>query len=1296
MPIAPASIFDSFTRAVTSGFGTSDSGYLWQGTTSDYMVSSSGYGRISVPAGRGTSIAWIDYPVNQGTQEILVKVKWNTDNLTDHGPVLRRAGSNSYYYLRIQDYYHEAAIAVNANGSIYELNRASTIALNRDQWYWVRFRADATGLHARIWSDGSAEPSTWTVESGYFDGSNPPGSGDFGYYTRGASASYSVYLDTLYWYTLEDTEPAPPVNDTFSRNVDKGWGWSTSGHLWEGNLADDPTYYALQGQGTVNSAGYAELVTANSGTSRNGIIGPAIANSEAVVLASVDSITANPEVLIGVRGAASDSNGNYQFRGYYARLIWGSTSFTLRKVSTIGGASTQIGTTFTLAAAPAANERWFVKIRADGTTISAKAWKDGTTEPDWQITVTDADLSSGRAFIRLIGASTATHTFRVYSFQHNAVTTANALTTGTLSFSSVTDTSFAVTATYTNDTNSNSSCTIQYRLAGTEAWTSASVTTDRTNRRFNGTITGLSQGTTYEVQVTYADPDGVVGTNPLFGSVTTALNGVTSGSLSLVATATTIDVTLTYTNDANNNSSASVQIRTLPNGTFGASQPMSVNRANKTFSYQFTGLANDTSYEIRATYSDPDGVFGPNPLVGSIVTLGKSVQPQSIIVTPSATAATVTVTYQYDNNANSTLGLQYRSIHHAIWTTVNSSSLTVNRGSKRFTATLTQLRPNTTYEVEATFSDPDGVAPGSSATLRAVFSTPGPETTALTDGKRYVYKVYSIDGTFLGTWADAPVPEFQYHLNGGATDMTVTLPRKVADLNNDPTLALGNRVDVWAIDSQGLGMGPNLLRDWDMDLGSWNLNPDGGTTVWSIDPTGGPDGGNALRFSSTNATARYALSETITLNAKVPVVLRCIARALGGKLRVDLVAFDATNAIIAVSETAAETIGTRWQTLTLTWTPPQNTAYLRIRAQNDGSGTMWLDKVTLLTQEMLIYRGRIESYEVHVRQDGESVDVELLGPVSVLSDDYIRFLQYVTVQPTRDINAKRPKKNPTDPAQMMREIIDIARQQNPRCDLYYTADSIKSTNTTVEYTFRDQQLFAAFDKIRNLCPPGWHWFIEPDGKVNLRGAEHARTHRLRLGIEITEFHNQQSIRNLKNYIIVKGRQDDNRTEPDQFGSIQFTAFDQASIDRYGKRVLFIRDANIKDPTTAELVGEGRLEENNQVEQAASASIPDEKSLVYTEGILAGYNIESFFPGDMVQIIDPLSGGQHTYWDQFAWDVGAWDSYTNRFLPRNVPIKTIRYHAEKAIIELSERQPSATGDFARMARALRIKEIDTND
>ncbi|MES4793462.1 MAG: hypothetical protein C4321_11215, partial [Chloroflexota bacterium] len=312
----------------------------------------------------------------------------------------------------------------------------------------------------------------------------------------------------------------------------------------------------------------------------------------------------------------------------------------------------------------------------------------------------------GRAFIRLIGASTATHTFRVYSFQHNAVTTANALTTGTLSFSSVTDTSFAVTATYTNDTNSNSSCTIQYRLAGTEAWTSASVTTDRTNRRFNGTITGLSQGTTYEVQVTYADPDGVVGTNPLFGSVTTALNGVTSGSLSLVATATTIDVTLTYTNDANNNSSASVQIRTLPNGTFGTSQPMSVNRANKTFSYQFTGLANDTSYEIRATYSDPDGVFGPNPLVGSIVTLGKSVQPQSIIVTPSATAATVTVTYQYDNNANSTLGLQYRSIHHAIWTTVNSSSLTVNRGSKRFTATLTQLRPNTTYEVEATFSDP--------------------------------------------------------------------------------------------------------------------------------------------------------------------------------------------------------------------------------------------------------------------------------------------------------------------------------------------------------------------------------------------------------------------------------------------------------------------------------------------------------------------------------------------------------------------------------------------------------------
>src|SRR5690606_2418363 len=148
---------------------------------------------------------------------------------------------------------------------------------------------------------------------------------------------------------------------------------------------------------------------------------------------------------------------------------------------------------------------------------------------------------------------------------------------------------------------------------------------------------------------------------------------------------------------------------------------------------------------------------------------------------------------------------------------------------------------------------------------------------------RYLFKVYDRDGTYLGTWHDAPEPQFGWHENGGISDLRVTLPRKLSNLNNDITIDFQNRVDVWAIDTTSEGLGVNLIRDSEMTLGSWTL-----TTGWSVDPQGGPDGSAALKFSSTSTTQRTVLSEVVPLSAAVPLVASIIAKARGGKLRMDL------------------------------------------------------------------------------------------------------------------------------------------------------------------------------------------------------------------------------------------------------------------------------------------------------------------------------------------------------------------------------------------------------------------------
>lgn len=1294
MALAPATIFDSFSRSLQNSWGTTDSGHTWLGETSDYdSYLSQGYGRIYVPANRGTSVAYID--ANQTSQEVLIKVKWNVDTLTDHGPVIRRQNASNYYYVRIQDYFHEISINAVVGGTVYELNRVGGVTLNKDTYYWVRFRSDSN-LKFKIWADGTAEPGTWTLQSNFFDGSNPPGAGGFGYYSRGTTSTYSVYLDSLYWYSLEDDERGLPVTDTFSRNVDKGWGWSDSGHLWEGHFADDPTYYAFTGQGNVTTSGYARLTATNEGTSRLGFIGPVVANSEVLAQVYVDNATGGPFFEIGLRGETQPSAaGMMSWRGIYARLTYGSTTLAIRRVTTLGGASSQAGTG-TLSSAPAAGELWWVRVQAQGTTVRARAWKDGTTEPGtWTVSVTESTLTSGRSFVRITPINTGTYNFRVYDFSHTVITSGNQLNVGSLTTNNVTDTSFGVTASYTNDNDADSSCTIQYKAQGSDTWSSATVTTDRANKRFTASVTGLTQGTRYEVKATYTDPDGVSGTNPLTTTVDTALNGLDTGSLTLTADASTIDVVASYTNDDDNDSSATARYRVSPAGAWSTAIPMTANRSLKQFTTQLAGLDNDTTYDVEVTFTDSDAVRGTNPLNAVATTIGKGVRfasPIAITVTPSDVAAIVNVYYDLDTNDDSSVAVQYKSIRDALWTTVTSSAISVDRSAKQFRVILSGLIPNLSYQVKTTLSDPDGVVAGTDVEKTAVFTTTGFVSDPDKRGKHYVYKVYDEDGNYLGTWRDAPEPTFGWHENGGISDLSVTLPRKLADLNADPTLDFGHRVDVWAIDGTSDGMGVNLLHDSDMDLGSWTL-----TTSWSVDPTGGPDGGAALKFSSNSTTQRTVQSETIDLAFVVPLVVKMVARARGGKLRMDIAAFDASDNLLDVADDNAETVGNGWQSLKLEWTPPAGTAYVRVRVSNVGKGTMWFDKVEVLQKECLVYRGRIESYTPKVKQEGEEVEVEILGLVSQLTDLYVRFLQYARIQPTRDSH-DHPNQNqePTDPANMMKALIDLARQENPRCDLYYTTDSIKLTGTTVEYTFRDQQLVTAFDKIRMLCPPGWHWYVEPDGLVNLRGPEHVRTHKLRLAVEVMEFENERTIRDLKNYIIVKGRQDADESEPDGFGSIEYHAFDQASIDRYGKRVLLVRDANIKDPDTAELVGDGRLDEYNRVQEAGSAYVPDEKDVRFAGGALRGYNIEAFRPGDFVQVKDPVSGSQRTYWDQFLWDVGAWDDHGNRVLPTSVPIKTIQYRGDHVILELSERQPSASGDFAKLARWLQLQEADTAD
>ncbi len=734
-------------------------------------------------------------------------------------------------------------------------------------------------------------------------------------------------------------------------------------------------------------------------------------------------------------------------------------------------------------------------------------------------------------------------------------------------------------------------------------------------------------------------------------------------------------------------------------GTWTSAGTMTADRGNKWFTKTVSGLVQDTIYNFRATLSDPDSVYGNVDEYAIGMTIGHAVQLDSIVAIPRATSAILETMYLYDSNNNSSLTVQYRPIHSLLWTTVTPKLITANRSMKKFTTTIVSLRPNMTYEVQVTISDPDGLVDGTSDTLTGMFTTKGPVNEDRKENKHYLWKVYDSDDKYITTWEDAGEPEFAWHENGGVSDLTVVLPRSMGEMMSQGSgINHQNRVDIWCIDPSSDGFGPNMENDPEFELGAWTL-----ATNADISLTGGPDDSDALRITSTDGVQRITRGDAIELYRQpvgkssrdypLPLVIKALAQASGSKLTMFVESYNKDEIKIDASDTV-DTVGNGWQTLRLEYVPPTAARYVRVCFQNEGRGTMYADKVEVRPKELLIYRGRIETYTPKIDQDGENITIEILGLVSVLSDDYIEFLQFVTVQPSGDFAAGKKNYGPTDPGDMLKKIIDTARRQNPRFDLYYTPESIRSTGIPMEYTLRDQQVRTAIDKVRNLCPSGWHYYIEPDGLVVLRGPEHVPTYTLRIGVEIMNFSVERSIRNLKNFVHVKGRQDEDESEPDGFGSIHYIAFDQESIDKYGKRMLFIRDANITDPDTAEFIANGRLEESNREEQRAECYVPDEKSVYYVGGALRGANIEEFRPGDQIIILDPLAGPQSTYWDQLLWDVDAWDSNQSfQPLPESVPIKTVQFSGTYASLELSERQPSSVGDFGRLYRWLQLQDAD---
>ncbi len=173
---------DTFDRAVSSGWGTANTGHVWTtsgGSASDYSVSSSAgrHSLGSVNVVRSTVLPGVRTDVSLLISFTVPAVA--TGAGIDAGVLFRYNTSTRYYLARAR----------------FETSRAVTVSLNKDvgsgftsltsaavpgylysaaDMFWMRLQAIGTLLQARVWPASQSEPDGWTVS--IYDWSHTSGS----------------------------------------------------------------------------------------------------------------------------------------------------------------------------------------------------------------------------------------------------------------------------------------------------------------------------------------------------------------------------------------------------------------------------------------------------------------------------------------------------------------------------------------------------------------------------------------------------------------------------------------------------------------------------------------------------------------------------------------------------------------------------------------------------------------------------------------------------------------------------------------------------------------------------------------------------------------------------------------------------------------------------------------------------------------------------------------------------------------------------------------------------------------
>ena len=228
-----------------------------------------------------------------------------------------------------------------------------------------------------------------------------------------------------------------------------------------------------------------------------------------------------------------------------------------------------------------------------------------------------------------------------------------------------------------------------------------------------------------------------------------------------------------------------------------------------------------------------------------------------------------------------------------------------------------------------------------------------------------------------------------------------------------------------------------------------------------------------------------------------------------------------------------------------------------------------------------VYSGWISKYAAYYGQD-EYVDVTVLNHSTEL-DNYV-------VNNGTDTTVTY---NSTDPAQMLRNILD--QYATDGGTLTYTNQTIELTGTTSSYTFRLTTIKEAIDKILELSPDDWYWYIDQGtSEVHMHQVSTTADHQFTFQKEIQEVRIERHIEDLVNNVYFAGGGDPQLLK-------QYEDTTSQTDWRLGTKIL--SDGRVTVAGSAQTISEALIERNKEPVYTSEVRILDKK--YRTEDITLG-------------------------------------------------------------------------------------------